>query len=71
MTQNLQWVFKNKVMLFKPCYEAVRNGKLFRISLTSEYQGVEEPKKKVQEALQQVIKKTLQKEEVAEVDSCY
>lgn len=45
----------------------MRNGKLFRIALISEYQGVEEPKKKVQEALQQVIKKTLQKEEVAKL----
>jgi hypothetical protein len=27
------WHYKNRRALFRPCYEAVRNGKLFRIGL--------------------------------------
>ena len=31
--QKEKWLFKNRRHLFRPCYETVRNGKLFRIGL--------------------------------------
>jgi len=44
-------------MLFKPNYEAVRNGKLFRIALFSQYKGNNEPKRKVIDILKTTIRK--------------
>lgn len=38
-SETMKWSFKNNYLLFRPNYEAVKKGKLFRISLMSQYKG--------------------------------
>lgn len=51
----MKWTYKNTYLLFRPNYETVKNGKLFRISLTSQFKGNNQPKKKVIDVLRDAI----------------
>lgn len=51
----MKWSFKNSYLLFRPNYEAVKNGKLFRISLSSQFKGNKEPKRKVIDVIRDAI----------------
>lgn len=59
-SETMKWTFKNKYLLFRPNYEAVKKGKLFRISLTSQFKGKNEPKRKVTDVLRDAISWAIQ-----------
>lgn len=38
-SETMRWNYKTNRLLFRPNYEAAKNGKLFRISLVSSFKG--------------------------------